>query len=142
MTELITVAFHGSKSVLETDFSPEIMLDENHVYSCVLLDLIINNCQELEELVALNVLRIHCDLISNSYINGRQSHTIHQFAISASHVKDRTLVEIPKNLNYFSVTVNRLQTIRITITDKSGKPVTIKSGDIYCRINIKREQLK
>lgn len=102
----------------------------------------IHNNKELKEIIALGILRINCDIISNSYINGQASHVIHQFATTASHVEDQTLLEIPKNLNYFSISKHRLQTIRITITNQKGEPVNIKSGDIFCRINIKSEQEK
>lgn len=137
----ITVAFHGSTSVLQTDFLPEIMLNDKYIYSCALLDLIIINNKEVNELVALGVVRIDCDIISNSYINGQSSRVIHQFATNASRVKGQTLVEIPKNLNYFPIQVNRcLQSIQISIADQKGEPLNIKSGDIICRINIKRDR--
>lgn len=141
MTSSITVAFQGSTSVLQTDFLPEIMLNDNYIYSCALLDLFIINNKEVNEIVALDVVRIDCDIISNSYINGQTSHVIHQFATNASRVKGRTLVEIPKNLNYFPIKVNRcLHSIQISIHNQKGEPVIIKSGDIICRINIKRDR--
>lgn len=141
MTSSFTVAFQGSTSILQTDFLPEIKLCDNFVYSCALLDLSIINCTEVSELIALGVLRIDCDIISDSYINGLPSHAIHQFAtITATRAKGQTLVEIPKNLNYFPIKVyGSLKSIQISIINKKGEPVNIKSGDIICRINIKRE---
>lgn len=142
MTSSLTITFSGTSSVLHNYFLPEIMLDEDCEYSCALLDLIIKkNNQEFVELVNLNVIHIDCDIIFGSYINGVRNHTIHQFATSASHVKDQTLVEIPKHLIYFPVKIKNLCSIHIAIVDQQGKVVNITDCDIICRINIKRDNI-
>lgn len=140
MTSLITVTFTGDKSLLKTDFFPEIKFDDNYIYSCALLDLIIHNNKKIKELVELGVIHINCDIISNSYINGQQSHVIHQFATINSNVKGQTLVEAPKNLYYFPIKDNCcLRSIQISITNQKGELVNIESGNIICRIILKRE---
>lgn len=149
MTSSLTVTISSTSSTattvstseLQANFLPEIMLDVDCDYVCALLDLIIINCKNLNEIKNLNSLHIDCDIISNSYINGVHSHRIHQFATSASHAKGETFVEIPKHLNYFPVNSKRLPSIRISIIDNEGKQVKI-SGEIICRINIKRADSK
>lgn len=140
MTSMLTISFSGNSAVLQNYFLPEITLDEDCEYSCTLLDLIIKtkNSTDLDEIVKLDVLRINCDVISGSYINGEQRHVIHQFATSTSHVKDQILVEIPKNLNYFPIKFKNLGSIQISIVDQEGELVDIHNADIICRINIKR----
>lgn len=141
MTSLLTITFSGNSAVLETYFLPEILLNEECDYSCALLDLIIKNdkSEDFDKIIKVDVMQINCDVISGSYINGVQSHSIHQFATSAAHVKGQILVENPKNLNYFPIKIKNLQTIQISIFDQSGKLVDFYGGDIICRINIKRE---
>lgn len=152
MTTSLTVTFSGNTSVLQSSFLPEIMLDENYDYSCALLDLII---QKMEKRIKLNVIRVNCDLICGSYINGERIHTIHQFATCTSVVKvvkkevveeekkktieTQTLVEIPKNLNYFPVKTKNLRSIQISIVDQNGSLVDLHGCEIICRINIKRD---
>lgn len=97
MTSSLTVTFSSATSVLQTKFLPEIMLDDNYDYSCALLDLIIKNI-DLEKIADLGLIRIDCDIISGSYINGQRNHTIHQFAPGTLYVKGQTLLEVPKKV--------------------------------------------
>lgn len=137
-----TVTLSGKTSTLQTWFLPEIILDSEYDYSCALLDLIIKDCTNVKKIVDLNVIDIKCDIISESYINGQPSRTIHQFATNTSHVIGQLFVEIPKHLNYLPVKIKNLQYIQISIVDSSGSPIDISGGDIICRINIKRDSIK
>lgn len=114
--------FSGASTVLQSNFLPEIMLDERYDYSCALLDLIIKNkknsnntADDLKKIIRLGVIQIKCDIVSGSYINVVQDHTIHQFASSASIVKGQEFVEIPKHLNYLPIKSKNLRSIRISI---------------------------
>lgn len=144
MTSLLTITFsNNSSSVLQTYFLPEIMLDELYNYSCALLDFIIKFKEDAaaENLVKLDILRINCDIISGSYINGERCHVIHQFATSTSHMKGRILAEIPKNLNYFPIKSKNLRSIQICIVDQEGKLIDFQGAEAICRINIKRDSI-
>lgn len=133
MTSSITVAFTGTSSVLQANFLPEIILDGE--YSCALLDLIIRDTTD--KILKFGEMYIKCNIISDSYINGEQNGIIHQFNTIASIAKSQTLVEIPRNLNYFPIKVKSLQSIHISIVNSKGELLDINS-DIICRINIKR----
>lgn len=139
MYSSLSVTFTGDTSVLKASFLPEIILDEKCDYSCAFLDLVIKNISNLNEFLKMDVIRINCDIISDSYINGERAHTIHQFITSVSTVKGQSIIEIPKNLNYFLLKTRNLRTIQISLTDHSGKLIDLHGGDIICRINIKRE---
>lgn len=143
MTAMLTITLSGTSSVLQNYFLPEIMLDDDCEYTCALLDLIIkNNSADSNKMPKLDdeILCINCDIISGSYINGQQRHVIHQFATNASYVKDSILAEIPKNLNYFPIKINKkLGSIQISIVNQEGKLVNIPpDSEIFCRIIIKR----
>lgn len=138
MASLLTIACSGTSSILHSHFFPEIFLDAESNYSCALLDLIINDCK-VDKIVKLGLIRIECDIVSHSYINGKQSHTIHQFATSTSYVKDKSFVEIPRNINYLPIKkTENLRSIQISIIDQRGKLVDINEGKITCRISIKK----
>lgn len=139
MTSSLTVAFSGIKSILQANFLPELILDEDCDYSCALLDLIVKDCNQLSKITNSGVIHIACDIISGSYINGQRSHIIHQFAASTSYAKNQLFVENPKHLNYFPLKVKSLQSIQISIVDKNGNPIDFYGGEIICRINIKRD---
>lgn len=151
MVSLLTVAFSGTKSVLQANFLPEIALDEDFDYSCALLDLFVKcKADPIEEINKKNInvfkkltnfgeMHIACDIISDSYINNQRSHTIHQFNTTTSNVIGQTFVEIPKHLNYLTVKVKNLHSIQISIVDRNGKLVDFNGGEIICRINIKKD---
>lgn len=153
MASLLTIAFSGTSSKLQSHFLPEIFLDADSTYSCALLDLIIildsdednkeANKEVIKRIKKFGLLSIECDIVSDSYINGSRSHTIHQFATSTSYVKDQSFVEIPKLINYLQIkkTVN-LHSIQISIVDRDGKLVNINGVNIICRISIKRDSNK
>lgn len=142
MTSSLTITFSEDKSVLQSNFHPEIMLNEEYDHSCALLDLVVKakSVDDLKKILDSEVKYIKCDIISGSYINGMQNHAIHQFTRSTPIVKGDTFVEIPKHLNYFPVKSKILQSIQICIVNKNGEPIDIYSAHIICRIHIKREK--
>lgn len=147
MTSSLTIAFSGTKSVLQVKLFPDITLDDDQEYSCALLDLIIKDCKDasgnssLNEIIGLGIICIDCDLISNSYINEVQKNRIHQFSTRAALVNPKAaiLFEVPRHLNYFPLKNKNLRTIQISVVDEKGKPINLSGGNIICRIKIKRE---
>lgn len=145
MSSSLTFAFSGTEPILQVTLFPDITLDDDHEYSCALIDLIIKNCKDsggkisLDQIIGLEMISVNCDLISNSYINGMQKNTIHQFTTRAAHVEAGTLFEVPKHLNYFPIKSKNLRTIQILVVDKEGNPINLSGGDIICRIKIKRD---
>lgn len=135
MKSSLTCTFTGTTSELKSSFCPEIILDEE--YSCALLDLSIIN--RSTKTIELSEVHINCDIISDSYINGEQSHVIHQF-IGTSLATNGKLVESPNNLNYFPVKYKRLESIHISIVNQKGKLIDIKDCHIICRIVIKKDK--
>lgn len=146
MTSSLTVAFSGTSPVLQAHFFPEIDLDADSSYSCALLDFIFldtsanKNRTVIEKITKQDILRINCDIISGSYINGERSHVIHQFATSNSRVKDKSFVEIPKQINYLPIRTKNLRSVQISIVNRDGTLVDLSGGNIICRINIKRDK--
>lgn len=134
MVSSLTLTLSGKSSVLQTDFLPELILDEQYDYSCALIDLLIQNNSN-EKITIRGVIHIDCDIISESYINGVRKHTIHQFVARASLESNQILVESAKHLIYFPVNSKNLRTIHLSVLDSEGKQI---KGAITARINIKR----
>lgn len=134
----VTITFTGKNSVLQADFLPGISLSEEYEYSCSFFDLIIQNITDFDKIDQLGVIRVNCDIISESYINGKRGQSIHQFTPSTSTVKGGSLVEFPKHLNYFPIKVFDLYTVQISFVDQEGNLVDFGDCDITCRIKIKR----
>lgn len=85
----------------------------------------------------IDVIRIDCDIVSGSYINGKPGHTIHQFShckVSPGH----KFIEVPKHIVYLPINEKQLQTIQISIVDQDGRPIDFRGEQISCRIHIKK----
>lgn len=85
----------------------------------------------------IDVIRIECDIVSGSYINGKHCHTIHQF----SHCKVNPgykFIEVPQHIVYLPVREKRLRSIQISIVDQNDNPIDFRGEQISCRIHIKK----
>lgn len=85
----------------------------------------------------IDVIRIDCDIVSGSYINGRHCHTIHQFSHDKVGVGHK-YIEIPRPIVYLPIKEKNLRSIQISIVDQHGKPVDFRGEQITCRIHIKK----
>lgn len=86
----------------------------------------------------IDIFRINCDIVSDSFINGTRCHTIHQFA-RFRIANDFKYIEVPRNLIYLAVNQKRFSSIQISIVDQNGNPIDIR-GEINCRIHIRKVQ--
>jgi hypothetical protein len=84
-----------------------------------------------------DVVRVECNIVSGSYVNGKSSHTIYEFATQKVDVGYK-IIERPRNLIYMPVTTNRLNYIEITLADQNGEPIDFRGETVTCRIHVKK----
>lgn len=85
-----------------------------------------------------DVVRVECNIVSGSYVNGKSSHTIYEFATQKVDVGYK-IIERPRNLIYLPVACKRLNHIEISLVDQNGTPIDFRGETVTCRIHIKRE---
>lgn len=93
--------------------------------------------EDIIKITNIDIIRVECDIASGSYINGKPSHTIHQF----SHCKVEPgykFIEVPRHLIYFPIKEKQLRSIEISIVDQNGHLVDFRGEEISCRIHIKK----
>lgn len=85
----------------------------------------------------IQMIRIDCNIVFNSYYNDVSTHTLHQFPIHtpAGYKIDET----PKNLIYLPITTDRIRTIEISVKNQQGNLIDFRGEEITCRIHIKRD---
>lgn len=85
-----------------------------------------------------DIIRVECDIVSGSYINGKHCHTIHQF----SNCKVRPgykFIEVPQHIIYLPIKERQqLRTIQISIVNQDGDLIDFRGEQISCRIHIKK----
>lgn len=93
--------------------------------------------EDIARITDIDVIRVECDIVEGSYINGKHCHTIHQF----SHCKVKPgykFIEVPQHIAYLPIKEKQLQSIQISIVDQNNNLIDFRGEQISCRIHIKR----
>lgn len=88
-------------------------------------------------ILSTTVVRIECDIVSGSYINGKPSHIIYEFAPNVP--PGYRIIEIPKNVIYFPVSRNNIDTINIRILDINDKLVNLRGEEVQLYLHLRRK---
>lgn len=88
-------------------------------------------------ILSTTVLRVECDIISGSFVNGKPSHIIHEFAPNVP--PGYRIIEVPKNIIYFPVNQTSISSINIRILDVSGNLVNLRNEEIQLYLHLKRK---
>lgn len=85
----------------------------------------------------INAIRIDCNIVTNSFLNDKSTHTLHQFFpdVEAGY----KINERPRNLIYMPITTKEIGTIQIAVCDQNGKLIDFNGEEITCRLHIKRD---
>lgn len=94
--------------------------------------------QDIIRISNQDVIRIECNIVSGSYMNGKLCHSIYEFASNKVAVGYK-LIEQPKNIIYLPVVQRRINNIQISITDQNGELIDFRGENIICRIHIKKD---
>lgn len=105
-------------------FTPKVLHPkENH-----LSDLPVN-------IFKVNLLRIECNIVVNTYINNSHAHTLHEFAVKVP--PGYKINEIPRNLIYLPVNSREISSISIRIVDQNGDLINFREEEITIRIHLR-----
>lgn len=83
------------------------------------------------------IVRIECDIVSGSFVNGIPSHIIYEFAPNVP--PGYRIIEIPKNIIYFPVNHNSVSNITVKILDGANKLVNLRKEEIQLYMHIKKK---
>lgn len=87
-------------------------------------------------ILSTTVVRVECDIISGSYINGKRSHIIHEFAPNVP--PGYRIIEIPKNTIYFPVNRKTVNSISIRILDINNNLVNFRGEEIQLYLHLRK----
>lgn len=93
---------------------------------------------KLVDIQHINNIRIECDLVTGSFHNGKNTHTIYEFYPKVN--PGYKISEQPQHLIYLPVNRRRISTVNVSIIDQDGKLVDFRGEQITCRLHIKREK--
>lgn len=97
-----------------------------------------NKSNKLIDIQHINNLRIDCDLVTGSFHNGKNTHTIYEFYPNVD--PGYKISEHPKHLIYLPVNRRRISTVNISVVDQDGRLIDFRGEQITCRLHIKRDK--
>lgn len=86
-------------------------------------------------ILPLTVIRIECDLIQGSYINGLPSHVIHEFVprVPPGH----QYIEVPNNIIYFPINKSDISSVTVQIVDEYNNLIDFRKEQIQLRLHLR-----
>lgn len=79
-------------------------------------------------IIPVNIINIKCDIISNSYQNGKNSNILHSIALNVP--PGYKIVEQPSHINYLPVNLNEINSITLQILDQNGNLIDFSGETI------------
>lgn len=87
-------------------------------------------------ILSTTVLRVECDITGGSYINGKSSHIIHEFALNVP--PGYRIIEIPKTNIYFPVNRSIVNNINIRILDIRNNLINFRGEEVQLYLHLKK----
>lgn len=88
------------------------------------------------DIIKVNTIQVQCNIVQGSYRNGEREHTLHSFYPTVE--PGFKIVEIPKNVTYLQVNVQRVDNIILSLVDQDGDTVDFRGEIITVRLHLKR----
>lgn len=88
-------------------------------------------------ILSTTVVRIECDIVSGSYINGKPAHIIHEFAPNIP--PGYRIIEIPKNVIYFPINQKNITCITIRLLDINNNLINFRGEDIQLYLHLRKK---
>ena len=96
-----------------------------------------NLSPNIVNIMSINSILVHLDIIQGSYVNGRASPTIYSFYPNAG--PGYKIIETPNpKLIYYTLSRSDISRMRVWLTDQNGKLIDFRGETITIRIHIRR----
>ena len=89
-------------------------------------------------IVKVNSILVNCDIVGNSYVDGRPQATLYSFYPAVEH--GCKIVETPFSPVWLPVVKSHIYTVRVWLTDESNRPLNLRGEKITLRLNIIKER--
>lgn len=109
-------------------FSPSRVLRPNKWYAS----------DEPVSIIAVNTIRVECNLTTGAYVNGRSAHAIHEFAPNVP--PGYKVSEIPKQIIYLPVIARLVTDVSLRVVDQDGRLIDFRGEEISIRLHVRRRR--
>lgn len=98
---------------------------------------IINESKYPVNILSTTVVRVECDIIAGSYINGNPRHIIHEFVPNVP--PGYRIIEIPKNVIYFDVNQKLISCINFKLFDSENRLINFRGEEIQLYLHLRKK---
>lgn len=89
------------------------------------------------DILKVSVVRVECNLVSGSYINSYEAHTLHEFFPNVPPgVK---IIEVPSHPIYLPVRAKSIDTLSVRLVDQNGSPVNFRDEIVTLRLHLRQD---
>lgn len=88
------------------------------------------------DIMRINMIRIECNIVTNSFSNGNMVHTIHSFY--PTDPPGYKIVESPHNVIYLPINTHIIHNISIKIVDQYDRPVNFRKEVLCVTLHLRK----
>lgn len=88
-------------------------------------------------ILSTTIIRIECDVVSGSFVNGKASHIIYEFVPNVA--PGYRIIEVPKNLIYFPVNQNAISAINIRLLDADNRQINLRGEEVQLYLHFRKK---
>jgi hypothetical protein len=88
------------------------------------------------DIMRVNMIRIECNIATNSYRNGEPVHIIHSFY--PTDPPGYKIVENPRNVIYLPINTRIIHNISLKIIDQNGFPVNFRKEVVTVTLHLRK----
>ena len=91
--------------------------------------------EKLVNIMSVNSILVHCNIIHSSYMRGQQAPVVYNFFLNAA--PGQKSLEAPHYLIYLPVTVNVISTLSVCLTDQNGEHLDLRGEKLTIRFDFR-----
>lgn len=144
---LPTINFHGNRNTLKTEIvvhGTDKFIQVNKELGqllgleggCIFYSNVPYELEKPTKISKVNVVRINCNIAQSSYLNGKPTHTIHEFFPNAP--PGYRIIEVPNNVIYHSINTRRIDSIHLELIDQDDNILDFRGETITIRLHLKQ----
>ena len=91
--------------------------------------------ENIVNIISINSILVHSDIIGGSYVNGDQQSVIYSFFPAVD--PGMKILQNPQNLVYLPVTQKTISRMETSLTDQTGKPIDLRGEHLTIRFHLR-----
>ena len=89
------------------------------------------------DILKVSVIRVECNIVTGSYINGEDAHIVHEFFPNVPPgVK---IIEVPSNVIYLPINTKSIDSLFVRLLDQNGQLINFRDEVVTLRLHLRKD---